>query len=793
MKKSVVIFQRRLTEYRVPLFESMRENLARQNVELQVVYGSTNAEDRLRKDAGVMSWGIELPTRYFWVGRQRLVWHSLPWRLMLEADLVMLPHEGALLANYPLIALRKLLGKTWAFWGHGDNLQIKNYENYAKPVKNWLSGAADWWFAYTSLSVGLLTDNRIPLGRIFNLNNAIDTTELSRLSREITAEARRARCIELGLSGQNIGVFIGSLTHEKRLPFLFAAADVVRSQVDNFELVIIGDGPLQEWVREEVAKRAWVRWVGIQQGRSKVLNLSLGKVLLNPGMVGLGILDSFVTGIPTVTTDCGLHSPEIAYLRNDENGIMTENQIDRYARSVVALLADETKRKRLSEGCLADAGKYTLQDMSARFSQGILTILEDRPNRQASNAVGRLHIAIIWQRFLPYHIARFRHLNEKCIAAGYKLTAIEVASLDDSYGFKELAHDGADKLDRLCCFPGSSYHAHAATEIHQGVSAWLMRANPDVILAPATPFPEGMAAVQYRTRFGIKNVMMDDAWEHTDRNLKSWPVRLVKRQLHKCIDAVFVPAESHRNYFESLGFPTERIIEGVDVVDNDYYFQRASQVRENQAELRLKLGLPEKYFLFVGRFLKRKGIETLLNAYQQYRSSCTGMPLGLVLVGSGTYYDEIVRQDRLLSGVCLAGEKHSDELCKYYGLAHCLIVPSEVDPWGLVVNEGMASGLPVIVSRGCGSASTLVKEGRNGWIFAVNDIDQLTKLITQMGCLSKEEWELMCAESLAIISDWSLDRFVQGVFAAIKIPKRPSIPFLSRVLIRLWNGRVSIN
>lgn len=378
LRKSVVIFQRRLTHYRVPLFEALRENLAKYDVDLQVVYGSPNPEDGFRRDAGVMSWGRELPTRYFSLLKQPLAWHSFPRKLMLDADLVILPHEGALLANYPLIAMRKVLGKTWAFWGHGQNLQTSNYENhknYAEHIKNFLSGAADWWFAYTLLSVDLLRGKNVPVDRIFNLDNAIDTSELAQFYLEITAEERVARCMELGLSGQNVGVFIGSLTREKRLPFLFAAADVVRSQVDDFELVIIGDGPLRDWVGDEVKKRSWVRWVGIQQGRAKVLNLSLGKFILNPGMMGLGILDGFVMGMPTLTTNCNLHSPEIAYLRNGENGFMLENLEDKYALAIVSLLEHPSELNKLRESCLADAQKYTLQNMVNNFSGGILRCL----------------------------------------------------------------------------------------------------------------------------------------------------------------------------------------------------------------------------------------------------------------------------------------------------------------------------------------------------------------------------------------------------------------------------------
>lgn len=403
--------------------------------------------------------------------------------------------------------------------------------------------------------------------------------------------------------------------------------------------------------------------------------------------------------------------------------------------------------------------------------------------------MSELHIAIIWQRFLPYHSARIRHLQERLTRMGHRLTAIEVANQDSSYGF--VVEKPPDCMKWNCCFPGATYHELRADEIHAGVLATLRKAQPDLVLAPATPFPEGMAAVSYRMTSASRGVLMDDAWEHTDR--RGVLTRQVKRLIHRNVDGVFIPAESHLSYFVNLGFPSERVLFGVDVVDNGFFWSGANNARENADALRSVMGLPEKYFLFVGRLLPRKGVDTLLSAYRRYREISHGEPWALVLVGEGSHRETLKIIAEGIPGVHFLGPRYGEDLCRCYGLAGALVVPSLLDPWGLVVNEGLASGLPVLVSRGCGAARTLVREGGNGWSFVPEDADFLASLMRIMSALPDDALKLMGEKSRGIIADWSLDRFADGVVQALSLPRRKPAGLLANLTTKLWKGRVAIN
>jgi len=395
---------------------------------------------------------------------------------------------------------------------------------------------------------------------------------------------------------------------------------------------------------------------------------------------------------------------------------------------------------------------------------------------------------VIWSNFPPYNRARLRQLARYCVDHQMRLTAIEVVGQDPSPGPE--TGQWNNESERICCFPGKDYQLLTARTVHGRVRRLLEELRPDVVFAPATPFPEGMAAVAYRNHSGCRLFMMDDAWEQTDRRARF--IRSAKRMIHRSIDGVFVPAESHAGYFRSLGFPDDRIVFGVDVVDNEYFAEGARRARAAAAETRAVRDLPVSYFLFAGRLLPRKGLTTLLDAYDAYRRATPHGTWSLVIVGSGPGEETLRRRAAGYSEVHVMGRKSGGELLDCFGLAGALVVPSEWDPWSLVVNEGMASGLPVIVSRGCGCASVLVEEGSNGWTFESGDVRQLAEILGRASRMPADALAQMGSRSSEIIARWSLDRFVAGVVDALAIPRREKPDPASRVAARLWKGRISI-
>lgn len=368
----VVIIQRRMTHYRVALFDLMRDQLSKAGIELVVVFGDPTLEEQKKQDSGVLSWGVYVPCTYWLKGR--ICWQNAS-AMVHDADLVVVTQENRLLFNYFLQIFRR--HKALAIWGHGRNFQSLNLSSLSEKVKRYMVTRADWWFAYTKLSAQVVMEANFPAEKITVLNNSIDTLALANDLGGIThAEIQQAREI-FGIGSGTVGIMIGSLHADKQLDFLLEAAQYLRQSIPDFQLVIVGDGSLRGKVQQAVTdSNGWIHWLGNRKGREKALLLKLSRVMLNPGMIGLGILDSFVAKLPMVTTAYAHHSPEIAYLEDGINGLMTAMDVDAYVKAVLGLLRSEVLYQKIQEGCEHSAEKVSLEKMANRFCEGIIHCLE---------------------------------------------------------------------------------------------------------------------------------------------------------------------------------------------------------------------------------------------------------------------------------------------------------------------------------------------------------------------------------------------------------------------------------
>jgi glycosyltransferase involved in cell wall biosynthesis len=340
-------------------------------LELVLLAGEATTTEKSKKDAGVLPWALPLPTYYLF--GNRLCWQPFG-RHAADADLVIVLHENKLLYNLWLMFVRR--PRRLAFWGHGRNLQSRCPDGVREAFKRWTIGKVDWWFAYTDMTAQLIRQAGFPPVSTTVVENAIDTACLAGLCRQVDDTALAAFRQRHRLHEGPLGLFIGSLYREKRLDFLFSSALRIKARVPGFQLLIAGAGPQRNEVEAVSRRHDWIHYAGPLQGADKATALVLADVLLNPGLVGLGILDAFVGGIPIFTTDCGLHSPEIAYLDSGRNGIMTANDEAGYADAVVAALRDPQAMQALRGQATASAARYTIDNMSLRFCDGVLACLE---------------------------------------------------------------------------------------------------------------------------------------------------------------------------------------------------------------------------------------------------------------------------------------------------------------------------------------------------------------------------------------------------------------------------------
>ena len=160
------------------------------------------------------------------------------------------------------------------------------------------------------------------------------------------------------------------------------------------------------------------------------------------------------------------------------------------------------------------------------------------------------------------------------------------------------------------------------------------------------------------------------------------------------------------------------------------------------SEVRRQHQLPRHYFLASARFIEKKNLSRLIEAYARYRSLAEAAGdfgegyLGSDLTRRWAASFRLAPPARALLAcydcVHLPGFQQYDDLPVFYGLAEAFVHASTTEQWGLVVNEAMASGLPVIVSNRCGCVSDLVREGYNGFVFDPYDVERLARLMLRV-------------------------------------------------------------
>jgi glycosyltransferase involved in cell wall biosynthesis len=376
---TVLIVQRRLTHYRVPFFEALRDALRERGFRLRLLVGEPTPGESLKRDEGRLDWAERTACRYLLGGR--LCWQNVGDSLA-GASYVILTQENKLLVNWWLLGRRRAMPPRVALWGHGRNFQPGGRgAQLLQQAKSWLSRRADWWFAYTASSANVVAGFGYPTARITTLNNAVDASALAlqvARSRDTDQAALRR---SLGIGAGPVGLFVGSLYAEKRLDLLVDAALRVRRSVPDFRLAIAGSGPLGGWLHARVAGLDWVHLLGPVRDKRKAAALAVAEVMLNPGALGLSIVDSFAAGVPMVVAATDNHGPEVAYLEHGVNGLMTRAHPDDYAVAVVAALRDTALAGRLRTGCASAARTYTQEAMVARFADGVAAWATAAPHR----------------------------------------------------------------------------------------------------------------------------------------------------------------------------------------------------------------------------------------------------------------------------------------------------------------------------------------------------------------------------------------------------------------------------
>ncbi|MDP2067938.1 MAG: glycosyltransferase family 4 protein [Lutibacter sp.] len=208
----------------------------------------------------------------------------------------------------------------------------------------------------------------------------------------------------------------------------------------------------------------------------------------------------------------------------------------------------------------------------------------------------------------------------------------------------------------------------------------------------------------------------------------------------------------HRDLFLKYGMPENRIFFLPMMVSNAKYFAIKHVETLNNNPLK---------FIFVGRLAPEKNIQLLIKSFQTVLKQHKNVELNLI--GDGEDKAELKKMIAMTPQIKLLGKKFGSDLLQAYQGAQILILPSSFEPWGLVVNEAMAAGLPVVCSSAVGASHDLVLKPNTGWVFKNNDERELTALLLNIIDHPKQIKEKAKRGQEFMLNYWNYDLYIKSL------------------------------
>ena len=314
---------------------------------------------------------------------------------------------------------------------------------------------------------------------------------------------------------------------------------------------------------------------------------------------------------------------------------------------------------------------------------------------------------------------------------GDELMVVHPESIRDTA--LEAMRDTDWRSDEYCTF--ARRHGWQGSPNAAEVTRALAEFRPDAVLSATWARPKGYrAAAKAQPDHVLKVLLMDNIWRGSPRQ---WLGRLTHRAyIQPIFDVVMVPGDRTEWFARRLGFGAGDVIRGSYAADTPTFDRGPRQ----GAELAANRG-----FVFAGRLVTQKAVDVLAAAYRRYRELAED-PWSLNVAGIGPMASELTS----IPGVTMHGFLHPPELAELMHESSCLVLPSRAEPFGNIVHEATAAGLPVLVSDTVGAGPGLVQDGSNGWVVPAGESEAWADRFLTMSTIGAARLGAMSAVSHAL-------------------------------------------
>lgn len=381
-------------------------------------------------------------------------------------------------------------------------------------------------------------------------------------------------------------------------------------------------------------------------------------------------------------------------------------------------------------------------------------------------------VGVLFTQFAPYHVDRCAALARR-LAGGSEVLAVEVATASATYAWPPSGEVGGAR--KLTLFPGEDYEALSRWRRFRAQFVALRRCRW-VLIGIGYDQPDVIALAFALRLVGVRPVLLTES-KFDDRPRRHW-LEGLKRLILAPYVAALVGGRRQAEYVRYLGFERRPVLPGYDGVG-------LARVRGSRPGALDGRPFAERPFVFVGRFVAKKGLDVLLPAYAGYKALAGGEARPLVLAGGGELEREVQAQIAALgleADVTVTGFLKPEDVADRLSQALALVLPSREEQWGLVVNEAIAFSLPAIVSEAVGARDALVRNGINGFVVETGCVDSLAQALLAMAG-DEVAWRRMVAASAERAWLGDAERFADGAEALIGSGRQA--PELARFLAEL--------
>ena len=372
------------------------------------------------------------------------------------------------------------------------------------------------------------------------------------------------------------------------------------------------------------------------------------------------------------------------------------------------------------------------------------------------------------------------YLHDFLAGNDIQLHAIELFGKGSPYSFDEFDDQ---YFWWRCLFPDSNAAELSTPKIATELFNSLNALNPDVIITSPITFFAGALGLRWAKKNKKKHILFDDAKPRAQFK-RSLLVRWIRDTLTAQVDALWLPSTEYNGEYPTLSRSKTLFFYGFNCVDNAFF--RSSLPKE----------FTSKTVVCIARLVPVKNLDRLLHAWKIIEANVNDW--NLCIIGDGPLYETLLQliTQLELKHVAVKGAVNYPLLPEYLYSAETLILPSLSETWGLVVNEAMAAGLPVLLSDKVNAAETLLKDGVNGYVFNPNEVGDIADAIGRFIKLDTSEKFRMSEQSLQIVGHMDYQNMGDRLLSSLKIVttlrfNKPSP--IAGLFINLWSGKHDIS